>query len=178
MEGYVDTNNNGIDDNTENIIAFYDAEEGDTIGMRASNGTLGSIDAIPTSDIPTELLPTDPMSYGIFSFRIDGLPVDTNNPATVDITLFFPHALPADTKWYKYDSASGTVTDFTSNIAISDNSVTLTLTDGGSGDADWVVNGIIVDPSGPSVPPISGGTDPDGGGGGGGGGCFISTTTN
>ena len=151
VPGYVDTNGNGIDDNNEDILPFYDAVGGDTIGMRTSNGTLGSLDAIPTSDIPAELLPADPMPNGFFSFRIDGLPVDTNNPATVDITLFFPESLPANTKWYKYDPANGTMTDFTSNIAISGNSVTLTLTDGGTGDADGVVNGVIIDPSGPAI---------------------------
>jgi len=183
VQGYADTNNNGIDDNNENILAFYDAEEGDTIGMRSSNGTLGSLNVIPTSDIPAELLPDDPMPSGFFSFRIDGLPVDTGNPATVDITLFFPDPLPADTKWYKYDPAAGTMTAFTANVTINGNNVVLSLTDGGPGDADGMVNGIIIDPSGPAIPPTSDGETSGGGttgtssesGGGGGGGCFIAT---
>ncbi len=151
VQGYADTNNNGVDDSNENILAFYDAEEGDTIGMRSSNGTLGNLAVIPTSDIPAELLPDDPMPSGLFSFRVDGLPVDADNPAKVDITLFFPDPLSADTKWYKYDPADGTMTDFTTNVTIDDNRVVLSLTDGGTGDADGTVNGIIVDPSGPAI---------------------------
>jgi hypothetical protein len=67
--------------------------------------------------------------------------------------------------------------------------VVLHLTDGGPGDLDGVVNGIIVDPSGPDAlateqtdPDDDTDTDPDdgsatggSGGGGGGGGCFITT---
>ena len=60
--------------------------------------------------------------------------------------------------------------------------VTLTLVDGGPGDADGVANGVIVDPSGPG---FGEGTGTDGSqvddnskpissGGGGGGSCFIS----
>jgi len=47
--------------------------------------------------------------------------------------------------------------------------VTLTLRDGGEGD-DGSVNGVIVDPSGPGLSPVT--SSPSGGGGGG---CFIAT---
>jgi hypothetical protein len=179
VQGYADTNNNDIDDSNEDILAFYDAEGGDLIGMGTSNGTLGSFDAIPNSEIPFELMPEDPMPCGLFSFRVDGLPVDAGNPATVDIIFFFPEPLPAGTKWYKYDTAGGTMTDFTANIVINGNSVVLSLADGGPGDADRVVNGIIIDPSGPAVPTPGAVVPPTpeagtGGGGGGGGGCFIT----
>jgi hypothetical protein len=181
VQGYADTNNNGIDDSREDIFAFYN-EGGDLIGMVASNGTVGSFDAIPNSEIPVELMPDDPMPYGLFSFRVDGLPVDTINPVSVEIIFFFPTPLPIDTKWYKYDPAAGTMTDFTANVAINGNHVVMSLTDGGSGDADGVVNGVIIDPGGPAVPlaPGAGGGDigveaSDSGGGGGGSGCLINS---
>lgn len=37
-------------------------------------------------------------------------------------------------------------------ITMNENSITLTLTDGASGDADGVVNGTIIDPSGIAFP--------------------------
>ena len=65
------------------------------------------------------------------------------------------------------------MTDFSANVVIDGNNIVLSLTDGGPGDADGVVNGIIIDPSGPAVPPTSGASSGDSGGGGGGG-CFIT----
>ena len=68
-------------------------------------------------------------------------------------------------------------------------SMTLTLRDGGAGDADGVVNGIIIDPAGVVMPSSSGGGDDLVGGvvGGigkavgsvgsaAGGGCFIASS--
>ncbi len=60
---------------------------------------------------------------------------------------------------------------------------TLTLADGGTGDADNPADGVIRDPSGPGTPylgPDKPGADPDdgdqtAGGDGGGGGCFIGS---
>ncbi len=184
VQGYADTNNNGIDDASEDILAFF-GEKGDLIGMGTSNGTVGSFDAIPNSEIPVELIPDDPMPYGFFSFRIDGLPVDAADPAKVDIFFFFPTPLPANIKWYKFDPAAGTMTDFTANASITGNTAVISLTDGSSGDADGVVNGVIIDPGGPAVilAPGAGGGDSgigasdSGGGGGGGGGCFITNAT-
>jgi hypothetical protein len=205
VPGYTDTNNNGTDDRQENILALYDAEEGNTIGILTDNGTVCGLNAIPNNEIPAKLMPADPMLNGLFSFRIDDLPVDANNPSTVNIAFYFPEPLPSNTKWYKYDLANYTMFDFTSNLTISGNRAVLTLTDGGPGDNDGVVNGIIIDPSGPvfsttpdpdpdpdpdPAPAPAPAPDPDpapapdpapdpsnggDGGGGGGGGCFITT---
>jgi hypothetical protein len=90
------------------------------------------------------------MPYGLFSFRIDGLTVDYNNPTTVNITFYFTDTIPSDAKWYKYDSADGALLDDTSHIIISGKKVVLSITDGDSGDQDETVNGIIIDPSGPA----------------------------
>jgi hypothetical protein len=58
----------------------------------------------------------------------------------------------------------------------------LELQDGGYGDADGAVNGMIVDPSGVgyvtvanTILPNTAGSSSGGGGGGGGGGCFIGS---
>ena len=55
-------------------------------------------------------------------------------------------------QWWKYDASTGSWTNFdtTGRVAFAEDrmSVTLTLTDGGVGDADGIANGTIVDPSG------------------------------
>ncbi len=54
------------------------------------------------------------------------------------------------------------MTDFSSNMAVSGNTVVLTLVDG---DADGVVNGVIVDPGGLAYPSIIPQPRKSGGGG-------------
>ena len=146
VEGETDTNNNGINDSEENIFAIEDAEQGRTIGVDAGSAAMSGLTSLSKNDIPEEVRPGDPMPYGLFSFRIDNL----SPGATVDIDFYFPAELPLDTRWYKYDSASGVLNDYTDNIAIDENKVMLTITDGDYGDEDGIVNGIIIDPSGPA----------------------------
>lgn len=181
---YTDTNGNGVADSTEGIHAFHEAEGSTTVGMRAGSGTPGGLTALPDTDIPSSLMPTNAMPYGLFSFRVDGLPVDVANPATTDVTFYFPKPLPSGTKWYKYDPASNSMTDFTANVAFTGNQATVTLTDGGAGDADGVINGVIVDPSGPTLPVASSTGNGNGSSngntnaassGGGGSGCSLTT---
>ena len=93
---------------------------------------------------------------------------------TVEVTVYLSEAAPDDYGWYKYLPGSGWL-DFSANARFNAarDQVVLTLTDGGPGDDDGVVNGVITDPSGL-------GTDQDApfisiSGGGGSGGCFIST---
>jgi hypothetical protein len=141
--GTTDTNNNGVADNTEGIKAFKDAEQGKTIGIVAGAGTISYITSLSTADIPDGVL-TETMPYGLFSYRVDGL----TPGSTVDVTFYFPDTVPPSAKWYKYDSADGTITDYTDNVVIDGSKVTLSITDGGLGDADGIANGIIIDPSG------------------------------
>ena len=162
--GFVDTNANDTDDHLENIHVLSDEESNGTIGIQASSGDLAGLDALARDEITPEQTPTDPMPYGLFSFRIDGLPVDATNPATVEMTFYFPEDLPSNTKWYKYDQCTNTMTDFSDHALIQGRRVILTLIDGGPGDVDGVVNGVIVDPSGVLV--TQPGNDDDGG-------CFI-----
>ncbi len=109
----------------------------------------------------------DPSEYifpdGLLSFKITGLPVNPQNPATVSVVLAFPTSYAAGAKYYKA-SALG-FEEFT-GADINGNTVTLTLTDGGAGDSDGLVNGEIFDPGGPAQP-----ADNNSGGGN----CFIST---
>ncbi len=173
VSGFVDTNSNSIDDSTEGIRALYDAQSGNTIGIRSGSGTLGSITAIPNSNIPAGLMPTGKMDYGLLAFRIGGLVVNVNNPASVNITFYFPNALPVGTKWYRYDPVNGTMTDFTGNVVFNGKQAVVTLVDGGAGDLDGIVNGVIIDPGGPVLPASGGG----GGGSSSGGGCTLGNNS-
>jgi hypothetical protein len=108
------------------------------------------------------------MPFGLINFRIAvARPGDT---ATVKI--HFSEAASRNSKWFKYDPISGIWYDFSAlaRFAADRRSVTLTLTDGGNGDADGIANGVIVDPAG--LVEIDGIAD---GASSGGGGCFIET---
>jgi hypothetical protein len=69
--------------------------------------------------------------------------------------------VPVKGRWYKYELMHRTWSDFSSHAVFSADrkSMTLTLRDGGAGDADGVVNGIIIDPAGVVIPSSSGGGD-------------------
>jgi hypothetical protein len=66
------------------------------------------------------------------------------NQATVK--LYFSQAAPLGSRWYRYDSVSGNWYDFSAyaKFAADRRSVALSLTDGGSSDADGVADGVIV----------------------------------
>jgi hypothetical protein len=87
------------------------------------------------------------------------------------VTFFFPEPVSERYHWYKYDASQGW-SDFNPHSLFNDDrtQITLTLIDGGIGDADGEANGIIDDPSG--LGQIIKNTD---GGGDGGDGCFITT---
>lgn len=152
VSGYTDVNNDGVDDRSQGISVLSAAGTSPSaVGLDAGKGKLGSLSAIPVSDIPAGEMPAGSMPYGLFDFRVDGLPVNAKHPAAVAVTFYFADPLPAGTKWYKYDSAGNAVVDFTDHVAINGNRVVVTLTDGGAGDGDGVVNGVIVDPGGPDL---------------------------
>ncbi len=79
--------------------------------------------------------------FGLLSFSV----TDLTPGATVNVTLALPSAA---TSYWKYDE--GVFTQF-AGATFSGNNVTLTLTDGGAGDQDGVVNGVIVDPGAPGT---------------------------
>jgi hypothetical protein len=82
--------------------------------------------------------------HGLVSFTVNN--VAPGGTITVDIT--FPAAIPAGSKYYKVNA--GGFFEF-AGAEISGSTVTLTLTDGGSGDLD-AIPGTITDPGGLAVP--------------------------
>jgi hypothetical protein len=103
------------------------------------------------------------MPWGLINFRIE-----TANPGdTVQVTIYFNKKAPEGSVVYKYDPVEGWI-DYTEHATFAPDlkSVTIEVQDGGFGDVDGAVNGVIVDPCGI-------GTTAAAGGGGGGGGCFL-----
>ena len=83
------------------------------------------------------------------------------------VTLTFPtsfHASTAELKYYKVNE-TGFYEFLGATFDRVANTVTLNLTDGGSGDSDVIANSVIIDPGGVAVPVSAGGA----------GWCFIAT---
>jgi len=131
--------------------------------------TIEYLKSIDSADIADTVNMPDSMPLGLIQFKLSNVPVGT----VVQVVLHFSQALPPGTVWYKYNEVSGWV-NYSANAAVGGNFVTLTLKDGGVGDADGAANGIIVDPSGVGVGASSAPVAPAADGGGGGG-CFIAT---
>jgi hypothetical protein len=120
------------------------------------------------------------MPFGLINFKI----AVANAGDSAAVTLYFSAPAPFRSKWFKYDPIGDKWYDFSAHAKFAKDrrSITLALQDGGSGDADGIANGVIVDPAGiveePDAEVVSGdsGAASSGGGGGagGGGGCFIS----
>ncbi len=163
-----DTDGNGVDDAAEGMCNLRDAEGGNAVGFRASAGKVSCYSALSNGELPAELRLKEGLPYGLFSFVIGNLPVNAASPAVVDVDIYLPQALAAGSGWYKYDEVQGVLSDFSAQATIDGRHVVLRLTDGGAGDADGVVNGVIVDPSGPVGPDTlssSTGSASSGGGG-------------
>jgi len=162
-----DANGDGIPDSQEGMCDLHDAQGGAVVGIKAGTGAVQCLTSVPVSGLSgVSGFPGGSLPYGMFAFRIEGLPVDPAQPATAQVEVYFPKALGAGAKWYQYDVVTGRVEPFPGAVSIAGDHATLTLVDGGSGDADGVVNGVIVDPSGPAV--LSGASgvsaNPSGGG--------------
>ncbi|MFA5066174.1 MAG: choice-of-anchor U domain-containing protein [Dehalococcoidia bacterium] len=86
--------------------------------------------------------------HGFFSFSL----ANFHAGSTVVLTITFPSAVPAGTQYWK--CINGHWVDCTSLLGSNDgdNVLTLTIIDGGLGDADGAVNGSISDPGGPATP--------------------------
>jgi len=127
------------------------------IGNNADSG-ITSIHALDPDSISEDLNRPDEMPYGLFDFNVKCLPGET-----IQVHFNLPKPAPSDFGWYKYDPRTGW-SDFSQFAEFSpDRSrVSVTLTDGGLGDADGTVNGSITDPSGLGIlNQNSGGSDTD-----------------
>ena len=148
----VDLDRDGVKDNLQKTIKSVKME-GSSVQIGVS--IKGSPTALAIESVESEY-PGQPDSYasskpwkmpfGLINFKI--AVAKTGDQAVVK--LYFSKAAPFFSKWYKYDPIADKWYDFSTyaKFASDRRSVTLTLTDGGPGDADGVANGVIVDPAG------------------------------
>jgi hypothetical protein len=140
----VTINDNGITGFPDDAITTT-CSTGDSIGVQVDNGgDCTSLDTVDPDTIADTTNRPEHLIYDLVDIRVK---VDTAG-ATASGTICLPTPAPADYKWYKYSATSGWI-DYSSNAVFNPtrDCVTLTWTDGGTGDDDGLANQIIVDPS-------------------------------
>jgi PKD repeat protein len=143
-----DLNNDGIADHSQDIIKTVMSFNGNSsIGLVKVENVLDIelLEAMNLSDIDDASGAPSGMPGGIYGFRI--LTKNPGDSAVIEICLDSP--APENTGWFKYDTVLGWQ-DYSSLAMFSADRKTITveLTDGGDGDADGIMNGVIVDPAG------------------------------
>nr|MDO8133964.1 choice-of-anchor U domain-containing protein [Candidatus Njordarchaeum guaymaensis] len=119
------------------------------VTFSTSSGQFQSLTAISEADLPSDAgKPTGVIfPFGFFSWTISNLALGE----TVTITITFPSNVPSPSQYWKV--ISNVWTDVSSLIGDDDDDcvLTITITDGGLGDADGEVNGEISDPGGVAI---------------------------
>lgn len=130
-----------------------------------TNYAFQNVAIVPESTLPETGKP-DPTSFdfpkGAIEYTVTGIP----SGGQITVTITFADVIPSGSKVYKISSA-GYQLFSAPNAIINGNTVTLTLTDGGLGDDDGRINGVIVDPVAIAEPVNNTATGSTGGGGGG-----------
>jgi hypothetical protein len=147
----VDLDLNRVPDLQQNDIKVLSMEGTSVlvgVSIRNSPNAI-AIEAAETEGLEQEVFAvgrkTGETHFGLINFRIAvAQPGDETK-----VKLYFSEPAPRKSKWFKYDRVTDTWTDFSEHARFSQGRrcVTLTLCDGGVGDADGVANGVIVDPS-------------------------------
>ena len=122
----------------------------------SSSGHVRYLNAVSDNWVSQEGKPAVVFPHGLFDFTLCCF----TPGETVTITIELPSAVPIGTRYWKHGPTAANPTPHWYQIPMGDdngdNVVTLTLVDGGLGDDDMAVNGVIVDQGGPSQPrPIS-----------------------
>ena len=149
-----DIDGDGTPDAEQNDIKCLISENG-SIHVGISSKGLSTVSAIDSAiaengggmlEGSRALDKPDNMPFGLFSFKL----ILTEPGEEANVTVYFSEQIPKDSRWYKYDSVEDTWQDYSDYAQFNPDghSVTLTLVDGGIGDADGTENGIIIDPSG------------------------------
>ena len=146
----LDLDNNGDSDlEQRNIKLIKMISESGYIGVQSqSEGvTIVSVSPVDPQEIPSVGNKPAKIPFGLISFK-----VACAKGAEVEINIYFSKSLPSNSKWFKFDYNNG-FEDFSSNTKYSptQNKITISLKDGGFGDADGTANGYIVDPGGIGV---------------------------
>lgn len=125
--------------------------------LAPSSGVLEDLTPIGESSLPSEGKPDIEFPHGFFEFEITGL----TPGESVTLTITLPSAVPTYAQYWKYGPTFAEPLGEWYQIYMGDNDgdnvITITLTDGGTGDDDLVANGTIVDQGGPGWPWPTGG---------------------
>ena len=131
----------------------------DIIGTTTGTATFATDKGIITSVIPIDESTLSAVGkpssisfpYGLFSWSVIGL----NNSDTVSLLITLSNNITSNSQYWKI--LDGTWINATSILSSNDgdNTITLTITDGGFGDADGMINGMISDPGGIAIQSIA-----------------------
>jgi hypothetical protein len=179
----VDLDQNGIPDVSQisdlfKVLTTFDGSRWIALETTNPNDIIEFVESSAPDDYPEASgdvgKPAD-LPYGLLSFRLRV----QGEGAAATVIAYFSDPLPDTYKWYKYDLVRGWYIDGDAVFSADRRSLTFMLVDGGKGDADGMVNGIIVDPVGAGSDgsstvfiPVSGSAGIDGSGGV----CFIAAT--
>jgi hypothetical protein len=139
---YSDLDNDGLNDNEQPLMRVYKSRKGQSlIGINAVEGVsqINCFTSIEPESIQDE--PRPKLRYGMMVFNVT---LDQIG-GTARFDLYLPEKPRIESKWYKYDPINGW---YEFPVDIDGDKYYVEITDGGYGDADGVVNGIIVDPIG------------------------------
>jgi hypothetical protein len=154
LEGPTDMDGDGTTDSEQDDIKCLSAEGQTTyVGISVKDSpTVLAIDSVLSEDSAALLAHSnagnkpDSLPFSMIHFKL--LLKAPGDEALV--TVYLSEETPQDSKVYKYDPIEDIWQNYSDHAQISPSgrSFTLTLKDGGFGDADGTENGIIVDPSG------------------------------
>jgi CSLREA domain-containing protein len=148
-----DGNSDGIPDRLQpSVASLPNAADGEYVTLVASEGSVLSDVAAVADPSGGSLPPMVLFPIGNFSFEV------TANP-TATVELLLPAGVTVD-DYYKFGGEPGDPTDHwylfandgTTGAIILPNKVVLKFVDGDRGDDDLTVNGVVVEPGGPTVP--------------------------
>jgi hypothetical protein len=164
--------NNGITLFPDNVLPISCSNE-KYVGLEInSGGSCTSQINMPASEVSDNTNRPDNLIYGLFDMKFK---TDIAG-GVINVVFYLPEPAPEGYSWFKYGQNGWY--DFKDHIEFSADrkQVMITIIDGGIGDDDGLVNGVIIDPSGLGLMNTNnnGGSN-DGGSNDSGGGCFINT---
>jgi hypothetical protein len=149
----VDLDNNGVYDNLQAPIKSLTSIIGNVqVGMRSESPDQFTISVARSIDPDKRIAETQnrpaELPFGMLEFKIH---VATPGDIAV-VTVHYSSALPENALWYTYNPHHGWKS-YMPQMSVDRTIITLMLKDGGDSDIDGLSNGVIVDPSGPGIPP-------------------------
>ncbi len=153
-----DGNGDGkLDSEQPNVASFPDFTDGHYVSLEAPVGiVIQNARTVEDPDPDNRAHPRTKFQFGLYSFTLTGVQPPgaitireiLPGPASVDYYRYGPTPGDATPHWYNwlFDEGLGTGAEVSGNI------INLHFSDGGFGDDDLTINGVIVDAGGPGFP--------------------------